>query len=177
MATGIEIRESAEGILVKTVRKGARFSRLIQGSFSGGLAGFIIGYVFYGKWVIPLSAAGTLVGTFSALRDRTIQLRITEIEFVRRGVFPGIILPRRRYSAAGVRWLEFQEEAGGGSDVPYHPAGLYAVLESGSVCLLPYIDEHLTLEVITKIAERFPSMADRWHRQSPFNDHYMSLGL
>jgi len=107
---------------------------------------------------------------------KKVQLVATNVEFITIGRFSGGgIVSHRAVPYVDVRWLEYRDETAG--DVAYSPRGLYAVLKSGSACLLPYLDEHRTLELISKIEKKLPAFSQRWKRQTQFDQHYTTLSV
>ena len=72
--------------------------------------------------------------------------------------------------------MYFDSERGGAEAGPYYPAGLYADLGSREACLLPFVDEQQSIEVIAAIYRRFPDMPMR-EEASPFDKHLTELKL
>jgi hypothetical protein len=124
-----------------------------------------------------LSGVALLVACLSLLRvsqASIAELRVTNLELQSsvRGTFGS----RRSVSRADIRWLEYQEDSSG-LETSHHPGGLYAVLRLQSVCLLPYVNEQQTAQIIERIVTKFPDLGKQSNESSSFGAHFISLGL
>jgi hypothetical protein len=132
---------------------------------------------FLVRWeVIVLASLSASVAFLSAKRAERFELRITRKEFVARGRVGDNLGSIRSVCAADILWLEYQEDTGG-ADSARHPGGLYAVVKHRSVCILPEIDQEQTCLMIERIKDRFPDFRSQWAGNSPFGNHFISLGL
>jgi hypothetical protein len=111
-----------------------------------------------------------------AIRPKRAKLTTTNVEFLTQGNFSRKFRSGQTVCTGDLRWLEYQEGARTG-DSPYNPGGLYAVTARGRACLLPFLAEAQTIQVIAEIEKKYPGLADRWHSESPFNTQYLTLGL
>jgi hypothetical protein len=50
-------------------------------------------------------------------------------------------------------------------------------MKGGSACLLPFLNEEETVHVIAEIEKKFPGLAERWRKESPFGENFLSLGI
>lgn len=172
----LEIREYRDGLLIKARQRHS----LAQGIFSATIAAAFVVLVVKRFVSLPVLilvvvlAAG--FGFAQVLREKEAELNVTNLEFRTSGYFGGDYRARRSLSSADVRWLEYQEDRGG-IESSYHPAGLYAVLRVGEACMLPHVNEQQAGEIIEAIAKRFPDFSKRWHSESPFGEHFTTLGL
>jgi len=176
MANEIEIRDR-ENALVVTAKRGRSVANGILGALG---AGTFVAIAFRHLLGTPVLVAMTaLVAGLSlllAMRQQDAELRVTSLELKSRGRCGDSFRSTRSVSRADVRWLEYQEDTTG-PETSHHPGGLYAVLSGHSVCILPYVDKQQTAEVIQRIVEKFPDLGQQWEGQSPFGQHFTSLGL
>jgi hypothetical protein len=110
-------------------------------------------------------------------RAKYAELKATNVEFIAHGNFSSRFRSGQTVCTGDVRWLEFQKASGAENSPSEPPGGLYAVTTRGNVCLLPFLSEAETIQVIAEIEKKFPGLADHWRAESPFNTHYLMLGL
>jgi hypothetical protein len=169
-----EIHELKNGFVIEAPQHQSWVTGILAGIALGGLVAFAAA-PFFGLLIATLlTVLGFGLGLFGTMRTRTSSLKIENLEFSCRGRYSGFY--KQRVSLHDVRWLEFREESGA-SDNPERPCGLYAVLRRGSVCVIPGIGEDLTNRLIDEIETRFPDQAKRWRADSPFGDHFTTLGI
>jgi hypothetical protein len=112
----------------------------------------------------------------AAIRPKRARLTITNVEFLAQGNFSRRFRWGQTVCTGDVRWLEYQEGSRT-EDSSNDPGGLYAVMTRGKACLLPFLTEAQTIEIITQIEKTFPGLAEHWRAESPFNTHFLTLGL
>lgn len=172
MATQFELRETPGGLVVKTKMQHAHLHAL----FSGCIAASAIAIVVYRyapmAIVIVVGLLGGIFGYVEIVRQRTAQLRVTNLEF--QTITGDVLRSRTAIARADIECLEFREEKGGPDH--YEPAGVYAELRTGSKCILPYLDEHQAHSVIEAIYTRFPDMPITGTKSS-FDKHFTTLGI
>lgn len=124
--------------------------------------------------VIVVAVLGGIFGYIEIIRQRTVQLSATNLEF--QTTTGGFYRSRTAIPRANIESLEYREESGGPDH--YEPAGLYAGLRAGARCVLPYLDQRQTQTVIEAIYRRFPDMpiAER-ETKSSLDKHFTTLGI
>ena len=133
------ISEVANGLLIKSHRDAARWQRLAGPAVAVMLVGIFSADILGGWWWTILAAlAGA--AAYSSKWGRNAQLLATSVEFVTTG---------------NILHLEFRD---------YIISGLYAVTARGTHCILPFLDHQQTMEVIRAIEDRFPGLAEYWHK-------------
>jgi hypothetical protein len=144
--------------------------------FSGCIAASAVALVAYryapAPIVIVVALLGGIFGYIEIVRQRTVQLRATNLEF--QTTTGDFYRSRSAIPRADIESLEFREESGGPDQ--YDPAGLYAELRTGSKCILPYLDAHEAHSVIEAIYRRFPDMPITG-KKSSFDKHVTTLGI
>lgn len=103
------------------------------------------------------------------------ELRVTNLDYTSRSLGGLRIRQARSTPRIEVRWLEYREDTRGpeGGD----PERLYAVLKHRCVCILPDLSEAQAVEVIERIAMKFPGFREQWRSHSAFGTNVISLGL
>lgn len=178
MTATFQVREIRDGLEVTVT---ARRSRIAVTVIPPVTALFVAYFALpYAPWTVAVPI-GLSVGVLAFLvsrRDKVATLRVNNLEFRTEGDLGEDAIGRRGVSRdvprANVRWLEYQDERGGG-DAPYYPSGLYAELNRGSVCVLPYLSPEQTAFVIEAIYKRFPDMP--WDKKTAFDRHITVLNL
>jgi len=172
----LEIRDFKDGLRIKARQRRS----LVQGIFSAVIAASFVVLILARFVSLPILilivvlAAG--LGFAQVLREKVAELHVTNLELTTHGYFGSDYRGTRSVPRADIRWLEYQEDRGG-IETSYHPAGLYAVLRSGDACVLPNVNDQQSGEIIEAIAKRFPEFAKQWHSDSPFGEHFTTLGL
>ena len=175
MAVLYQIANYDKGLMIRVERKHSLVQGVLAAFASGSVAALLAARFLSIPWTVVITLAAALVAYVGAMREHTVELQVSNLELQTRGYFGGNFRSKRSVSSADVRWLEYREQAGGG-DVPNEPGGLYAVLKSGDACVLPYVNEQQVGEIIDAISKRFPDFAKQWHAESPFGDHFTTLG-
>jgi hypothetical protein len=176
MANELTIRDS-EGVLIITAKQGRSAVNGILGALAGGTFVAIAFHNLLGTPALIITTAIVAVlSLFLGMREQHAELRVTNLALTSKGRYGDSLWSKRSVSAADVRWLEYQQDSTG-PETSHHPGGLYAVLSNRNICILPYVDEHQAADVIQRIVERFPDLRGRWEGQSPFGQHFTSLGL
>jgi hypothetical protein len=174
MATQFELRATPNGLVVKSKMPQARLRALISGCVSASVVALVAYRFVRAPIVIVVSVLGGIFGYMEIIRQRTVRLSATNLEF--QTITGDFYRSRTAIPRANIEALEYREERGG----PEHsePAGLYAELRAGSKCILPYLDERQTQAVIEAIYKRFPDMpiAGR-DAKSSFDKHFTTLGI
>jgi len=141
------------------------------------IAYFVHSFLPLGVAILVGICAG-LLALLLSITNKTEKLRVNNFEFKTEGDLGEYPVGHRGFtqyvSRADIRWLEYQDERGGG-DVPYYPSGLYAELLHGSRCVLPYLDAQQTASLIQAIYKRFPDMP--WDKKTPFDKQLTTLDL
>ncbi len=176
MATRYHIEKLRNGFRIRVGHEMPWWERVL----AAGIASVVVWLattIFFGvRWRLISSGLAAVLSFFVAIRQKRAQLTITNVEFVTQGNFSRRFRSGQTVCTGDVRWLEYKEGERS-QDPEYEPRGLYAVTTSGMACLLPFLTEMQTTEVIGEIEGRFPGLADRWRAESPFNAHYLTLGL
>lgn len=178
MPTTYELQELESELFIRVVRKQTVGRRLLSGPILGVLSALFVGYYFFPRpWLSAFLLLGLLIGSLALLEEKKASLGATKLEFRCRGRFRGEPRFERVICAPEIKWLEYQQESEGGSDFAYNPGGLYAEVSDGSSCLLPYVDEKQSQEIIAKIEIKFPQLAEQWRKSSPYDRNFTSMRL
>ena len=171
----LEVLDVNDGLLIRVRQKSSTAGSALSGLVTLGFV--LIAFGRYWRPALVITAA-LLAGTVSFLlylREKTVELRVSKFEFQVHGKIGSDLQSSRAISCADIRWLEYAEDRSGeGSE---RPEGLYAVLKYHSVCVLPYVDLQQANALIDRIENRFPNLASQWKSNSPFGEHFTSLGL
>jgi hypothetical protein len=174
MASQFELREIPVGLVVKSKMQHAHLHALFSGCVAASAIALVVHRYAPAPIVVVVALLGGCFGYLGVIRQRTVQLRATNLEFqTTTGDFykSDTAVPR-----ANIESLEYREEKGGPDH--YEPAGLYAELRNGSKCILPYLDEQQTQAVIEAIYKRFPDLPIAGTDTSPsFGKHFTTLGI
>ena len=163
------------GLLIRAERQAPLWEKLLSAGVAGAAVGMFTAEFVSGRWWVPLSVLAAIFGFAGAIRAKRAELRATNVEFLTKGNAATRFRQGQTVCTGDVRWLEFQEDTGGPDS--YEPSGLYAITARGSKCLLPFLSEEETAQVITEIEGRFPGLAERWRKESPFGENFLSLGI
>jgi hypothetical protein len=176
MATSLQIRDCGDSLLVTSTPERS----VINGIVSALVALAFVAIAFRHFLTMPLlvtcAVLAGIVSLLLGMRGQKGELRVTQTEIKSRGRFGDNFRSSRKVNPKDIRWMEYQEDATG-PETSHHPGGLYAVFERHSVCVLAYIGEQQTVEVIEAIYKKFPDFKDCWSRRSAFGVHFASLGL
>ncbi len=177
MATTLLIQEEDHALLLRVQQSHGHLQSLLSGAIAAVVIAAFLHQHLPMQWLIPICLIVGALSYVAKNRIKNVVLRVTSVEFTTTGFFEGGGVRFHRFvPTADVRWLEYRPETGGG-EAAYHPKGLYAVTRSGVSCVLPYLEEQETATVISRIEARFPAFAERWRAESPFGEHYLTLGL
>jgi hypothetical protein len=162
--------QSGDVTLIVNIQTTEGFTTSLAYSLIAGITSFASLKIFSPIPLLLLLAA-SLVMSVAALYLRRLPKRArmvaTENEFSTHA-FVGR-LPRRlkkQVCAADISWLEHRPDVAGADIV--EPGGLYAIMPTRSVCLLPDLNEEETREVITAVEAKFPQLAQNWRSRSYF---------
>lgn len=174
MATQFELRATPSGLVVKTRMQHAHLHALLSGCVAASAVALVAYRYVRAPIVIVVAVLGGIFGYIEIIRQRTVQLSATNLEF--QTTTGDFYRSRTAIPRANIEALEYREERGGPDR--YEPSGLYAESRAGSKCILPYLDEHQTQTVIEAIYKRFPDMpiAGR-DTTSSLGKHFTTLGI
>ncbi len=174
MATGFELRETPSGLIVKSKMQHAHSHAVLSGCVSASAVAIVAYHYAAASIVIIVAILGGIFGYVEIIRQRSVQLRATNLEF--QTTTGDFYRSRAAIPRADIESLEYREEKGGPDH--YEPAGLYAELKDGSRCILPYLNERQTHAVVEAIYKRFPDMPiARRDVKSQFDMHFTTLGI
>jgi hypothetical protein len=176
MTSEIEILDFDDALVIMAKQRASRAEAVLSAVVVGVFGGIALFRFLTMPLVIATAVLAAVLRFLFAVRKRTAELRVTNLEFRSRGRVGDNFGSMRSASRADVKWLEYQEDTSG-PETSHHPGGLYAVLGTRSICLLPNIDEQQASLVIERILYRFPELRDLWRRHSPFGEHFTTLGL
>ena len=173
-----ETTDLKDELRFRVVREYGLARKMLSGPVLAVLGAFFLGYYYMPRrWLLPLVLFAFLTGLIVMARERAAILIVSKLEFRSYGRIRGEPSSVRIACIANVRWLEHHEEREGGSDFPHEPGGLYAVLDKGNCCLLPYLSENQTRDIIHRIEQKFPVMVDQWRRNSPYGQSFTILQI
>jgi len=176
MLETLNIRKIADGLLIRSRMQHGHLQAIISAIVSATFFVFVVRFFFSSPILVlcGVAIAGSVFGYLEVMRFRTAELRATNLEF--QTTFSGLFRSAHSVPRANIRWLEYRDE-GGGSD-SYATEGLYAVLNHGSKCILPYLSPQQTDTVIDALYRQFPDMlSEGAEPRSPFGEHFTTLGL
>jgi len=176
MATHYHIQELRESLRISVSHKSVWWEQVLAAGIAGAAVWLVSVALLNGRWKLVSSVLAAVLSFIAAVRPKRARLTITNVEFLTQGNFSTRFRAPQTVCIGDVRWLEYQEGSGT-EDSPGDPGGLYAVLTRGKACLLPFLTEAQTIEIITQIEKKFPGLAERWRAESPFNAHFLTLGL
>jgi hypothetical protein len=172
VAREFELRETPSGLVVKAKMQHAQVHALFSGSVAASAVAILAYHYARTSIVIVGALLGAIFGYIEIIRQRTVQLRATNLEF--QTITGHFYRSRTAIPRADIESLEYREEKGGPDH--YEPAGLYAESRAGSKCVFPYLDEQQTRSVIEAIYRRFPDMPITPGKSS-FDKHFTTLGI
>ncbi len=176
MATQYNIQELRTGLRISVRHQSVWWEQVLAAGIAGVVVWLASVTFLDGRWKLVSSVLAAVLSFIAAIRPKRARLTITNVEFLTQGNFSRRFRTGQTVCTGDVRWLEFQERSRS-EDPPYEPGGLYAVTTRSKACLLPFLTETQTVQIIAEIEKRFPGLADRWRAESPFNTHYLTLGL
>jgi len=177
MPATFQVEETPKQLLIRVKRQRAFAAALVEAAATALFIAFLVHRVAPMAVVITSALLGAIFAIMWFTRENNVELRITNLGFIAKGSFGGEYRSVRKVSAADIHWLEYQEEqAGPEAD---RPGGMYAKVKYGSQCVLPYLDESQTNELIERIYAKYPSLKSNCagHRTSAFEGHFTTLGL
>jgi hypothetical protein len=173
MTTRYRIQELRDGLRVQVWHEMPPYGKVLLALFAGLVVGIGSAAFVEGRWWF-LVAIFVAVASFAAdITTKRAKLTATNVEFITEGNFGTRKRSRRIVCTGDVRWLEFWKGPGIG-DVRFGYCGLYAVMPHGSVCILPFLSQQDTMQVILAIEKAFPGLTERWRAQT---QHSSSGGL
>jgi hypothetical protein len=176
MPTELKIRDCENALIVTAKQERSPVNGIIGALAAGMFVAIAFSHLLGTLVVVAVTALAASLGLLLGMRQQDTELYITNSGLKSRGRYGDSFRSTRSVSCRDVRWLEYQEDTTG-PETSHHPGGLYAVLSGHSVCILPYVDEEQVTEVIQRIVEKFPDLRQQWEGQSPFGEHFTSLGL
>lgn len=177
MNANIQIRDVGDRLVI-TARNPRKVWIEVSALVVTATVGYGLIYRFF-DWRISLALLVLLVAIeIARLSGSAVTATFSAAESVRRQAFLGLLSTRKTISMASIRWLEYREEQGG-ADTKYEPQGLYAVVGSGNTyrCLVPFLNAEEAEQAMIAIERKFPTLAERWKKDSPFRDHFTTLNL
>ncbi len=176
MPAQFEVRETSNSISIEVRQSYNYLVSIGFGVIAGLTVGGLTAQFLRVPWLIAVSIVTGILSFTWKNRPKKVQLMATSDHFLNRGYFEGRgFFLERKVSTQDIRWLEHREEIAGTGI--YDPPGMYAVLVKGTCCLLPYLGDQQTSEVIARIERKFPALAERWRLESRYTEHYTVLGL
>jgi hypothetical protein len=174
MAADFELREIPIGLVVTSRMRHAHLHAVLSGCVSASAVAIVACHYAPVPIVIVVAVLGGILGYIEIIRQRSVQLRATNLEF--QTTTGDFYRSRTAIPRADIQSLEYREERGGPDH--HEPAGLYADLKAGSKCILPYLNERQAQTAIGAIYKRFPDMPiARGDAKSPFDKHFTTLGV
>lgn len=161
-------------VVYSTKRPSGREAKL-----SAAAAGTVTAYMVYQQFG-GAAAAGVGLVTGAAMAMMTFraeamashaELRVNRHEFVLETRSGEATQAPRRTACFDIQWLEYRPGEAD-SRAERSQTGLHAVLQGGSVCVLPSVDEREAATVIERIGSKFPELREQWERRSPFGAEY-----
>lgn len=174
MATQFALRETPSGLVVKSKMPHAHLHALLSGCIAASAVALVAYRYARVPIVIMVALLGGIFGYIEIIRQRTVQLSATNLEF--QTITGNFYRSRTAIARANIESLEYREQLGGADH--YQSAGLYAESRAGSKCILPYLDERQTQTVIEAIYKRFPDMPLAGRDTKPsFDKHFTTFGI
>jgi hypothetical protein len=172
MATQFELRETPGGLIAKSKMQHAHLHALLSGCIAASAVAVMAHHYAPAPIVIVVALLGGILGYIEVVRQRTVELRATNLEF--QTITGDLYRSCTAIPRADIESFEYREARGGADH--YEPAGLYAELRRGSKCILPDLNEQQTHSVIEAIYRRFPDMPVKGAKSS-FDKHFTTLGI
>jgi hypothetical protein len=175
MAMRYHIQELRDGLRISVSHQSVWWEQVLAAGIAGAVVWLASVTFLNGRWKLISSVLAAVLSFVAAVRPKRARLTITNVEFLTQGNFSRRFRSGQTVCTGDVRWLEYQERSR--TEDFNDPGGLYAVMTRGKACLLPFLTEAQTIEIITQIEKKFPGLAERWRAESPFNTHFLTLGL
>lgn len=176
MGTELTVTDTGTALEVIAIVHASTLGRSIAAS-AAGLAVFVFTFQSLAPPYAVFCGAGAAISSWIlASRKKVYRLTMDPNQFLSSGFIGDSFSRHRKLNPEEVKWLEYQENVSG-PETAEHPKGLYAVLPSRSICLLPEIEEIEAHRLIDRIGERFPQLQSRWHCHSAYGDGVTSLRI
>jgi hypothetical protein len=176
MQSKLSILELQDQLVIYSTKRPSSREAKLSAAAAGTGAAYMVYQQFGGA-----AAAGVALATGAAMAMMTFrtearashaELRVNRHELVLETRTGESVQAPRRTACFDVQWLEYRPgEADSGA--ARSQAGLHAVLQGGSVCVLPGLDEREAATVIERIGGKFPELREQWERRSPFGVEYL----
>jgi hypothetical protein len=176
VATRYHIHEIRNGLLISVTHQSVWWEQVLAAGIVGAAVWLASVTFLDGRWKLVTSVLVAILSFAAVFRPRYARLTITNVEFLTRGNFSTRFRAPQTVCTGDVRWLEYQEGSRT-EDSSHDPGGLYAAMIRGKACLLPFLTEVQTNQLIVEIEKRFPGLAERWRAESPFNTHFLAFEL
>jgi hypothetical protein len=176
MATRYHIQELRNGLQISVSHQSLWWEQVLAAGIAGAVVWLASVTFLDGRWKLVSAVLAAVLSFFAAVRPKRARLTITNVELLTQGNFSRQFRSGQTVCTADIRWLEYQAESGS-EDARYASGGLFAVTSRGKACLLPFLTEAQTIQVIAEVEKKFPGLAERWRAESPFNTHFLTLGL
>ena len=167
MATHYHIQEIRNGLRISVKHQSVWWEQVLAAGIAGAAVWLACVTFLDGRWKLVTSVIVAVLSFVAAIPPRRANLIVANAEFLTRGNFGSRFRAPQTVCTGDVRWLEYQEQSGAEGST-HEPCGLYAVLGRGKACLLPFLTEVQTGQVIAEIEKKFPGLAERWRAESPF---------
>lgn len=177
MAASYQVEETSKQLFIRVKRQHALAAAVAESAATALFIAFVVHRLAPIAVVISSALLGAILAFVWFTRENNVELRITNLELITKGYFGGEYRSVRQVSAADIHWLEYQEEqVGPEAD---RPGGMYAKLKWSRHCVLPYLDEAQTNELIERIYAKYPSLTSNsdGRRTSALEGHFTTIGL
>lgn len=152
MTASLEIEETPEGLLIRSVRRGSVLYALLSGALCAAVV-FLLGRMYFHRPALAvITVVAAIWGSARWWRTIRVELRITKLELQasagwRVGYRFDLHIP-----LADIKRLVYRSNRGEAD----RPGGLYVVHRWKADCVLPRLDEIQAQRAIDAIHRRFP---------------------
>jgi hypothetical protein len=174
MAAQIVVKEDEREIIISSLQRHSFGKAFLAAAIT--MAGiFLIFRSLLPDSVACLLAIGCgILAAASAWGARKAELRVNSYEFKMKGTYGrnGTASSVAVSSVLGFEYLRQSEE---GEEFSDYPGGLYCLVDTKYICLLPYVDRAQCVDIVERLRTKFAAM--RYLRMASDYDPFAPLGL